>query len=96
MRHGHRGGAEIAEGIDNLYAFAATTGLVSDAQFDLAFSATLGDDRVRDFLSRENPRALEAITHVFNEARARAIWTTRRNSVLDVLTGVGGRDAAGV
>ncbi|WP_457797521.1 cobaltochelatase subunit CobN [Methylocystis sp. S23] len=96
MRHGHRGGAEIAEGVDNLYAFAAASGLVSDAQFDLAFSATLGDDRVRDFLARENPRALEAIAHVFSEARARELWRTRRNSTLDVLTSVGGRDAAGL
>lgn len=94
MRHGHRGGAEIAEGIDNLYAFAATSGLVSDAQFDLAFSATLGDDKVRDFLARENPRALEAVAHVFNEALARGLWRTRRNSAMDVLTRLGERHAA--
>ncbi len=93
MRHGHRGGAEIAEGIDNLYAFAATSGLVSDAQFDLAFSATLGDDKVRAFLARQNPRALEAIAHVFNEALERKLWRTGRNSVRDVLMNVGGRHA---
>ncbi|WP_330084470.1 cobaltochelatase subunit CobN [Methylocystis iwaonis] len=94
MRHGHRGGAEIAEGIDNLYAFAATSGLVSDAQFDLAFSATLGDDKVRDFLARENPRALEAIVHVFNEALSRELWRTGRNSVRSILVSVGGAHAA--
>ncbi|WP_424363055.1 cobaltochelatase subunit CobN [Methylocystis parvus] len=96
MRHGHRGGAEIAEGIDNLYAFAATSGLVSDAQFDLAFDATLGDDGVRDFLARENPRALEAIAHVFNEALGRGLWRTRRNSALDILTRAGGDHVAGL
>jgi cobaltochelatase CobN len=89
MRHGHRGGAEIAETIDNLYAFAATSGLVSDAQFDLAFSATLGDDRVRDFLARENPRALDAIRRVFDDALARALWRTGRNSVRDILAAGG-------
>jgi cobaltochelatase CobN len=81
MRHGHRGAGEIAEGIDNLYAFAATTGCVSDAQFDLVYDATLGDDAVRDFLALENPRALEAIAHVFDEALRRGFWRTRRNSV---------------
>lgn len=96
MRHGHRGGAEIAEGVDNLYAFAATSGLVSDAQFDMAFSATLGDDKVRAFLARENPRALEAIAHVFNDALARDLWRTRRNSVRDILTDAGGDHAAGL
>ncbi|MGJ0510640.1 MAG: cobaltochelatase subunit CobN [Methylocystis sp.] len=90
MRHGHRGGAEIAEAVDNLYAFAATSGLVSDAQFDLAFSATIGDERVRDFLARDNPRALEAVARVFNDALARDLWHTRRNSVRDVLANVGG------
>jgi cobaltochelatase CobN len=98
MRHGHRGAGEIAETIDNLYAFAATSGLISDAQFDLAFNATLGDDATRDFLAAENPRALTAIARVFSEALARGLWTTQRNSVRDALSDVerqeGGRFAA--
>ena len=89
MRHGHRGAAEIAEGIDNLYAFAATSGLVSNAQFDLAFDATLGDDAVRDFMQRVNPRALAAVTHTFNEAQKRTLWRTRRNSVGALLAQLG-------
>ncbi len=80
MRHGHRGAAEIAEAIDNLYAFAALGGLVSDAQFDLAHRATLGDAEVSAFIERENPRALQAIERVFNEALARGLWRSRRNS----------------
>ncbi|MCC3247089.1 cobaltochelatase subunit CobN [Methylocystis sp. WRRC1] len=94
MRHGHRGASEIAESVDNLYSFAATGGLVSDAQFDLAFSATLGDDAVRDFLRKENPRALQAVARVFNEALSRDLWRTRRNSVLAVLSSVGEQHAA--
>ncbi|MBI1980085.1 MAG: cobaltochelatase subunit CobN [Methylocystis sp.] len=98
MRHGHRGAGEIAEAVDNLYAFAATSGLISDAQFDLAFDATLGDDATRDFLVEENPRALEAITRIFNEALARGLWNTQRNSVRDALSDIerqeGGRLAA--
>jgi len=99
MRQGHRGAGEIAETIDNLYAFAATSGLISDAQFDLAFDATLGDDATRDFLAAENPRALEAIARVFSEALARGLWNTQRNSVRDALSDVerqeGRRFAAG-
>jgi cobaltochelatase CobN len=87
-RHGHRGAGEIAETIDNLYAFAATSGLISDAQFDLAFDATLGDDATRDFLAAENPRALEAIARSFSEALARGLWKTQRNSVRDALSDV--------
>ena len=97
-RHGHRGAGEIAETIDNLYAFAATSGFISDAQFDLAFDATLGDDATRDFLAMENPRALTAIARVFSEALARGLWNTQRNSVRGALSDLerqqGGRLAA--
>jgi len=97
-RHGHRGAGEIAETIDNLYAFAATSGLISDAQFDLAFDATLGDDATRDFLAVESPRALTAIARVFSEALARGLWNTQRNSVRGALSDMerqeGGRVAA--
>ena len=41
MRHGHRGGAEIAQSLDNLYCFAALTDAVESPQFDLIFDATL-------------------------------------------------------
>jgi cobaltochelatase CobN len=80
MRHGHRGAGEIAEAIDNLFAFAALGDVVSDAQFDLAFAATIGDESVRAFIASVNPRAHEAITRVFNEALARGLWRSRRNS----------------
>ena len=40
MRHGHRGAAEIAQSLDNLYCFAALTDAVASAQFDLMFDAT--------------------------------------------------------
>jgi cobaltochelatase CobN len=81
MRHGHRGASEIAEAIDNLFAFSALGDLVSDAQFDLAFAATIGDEKVQEFIRVENPRAYEAITRAFNEALARDLWRSRRNSV---------------
>jgi len=82
MRHGHRGAAEIAEALDNLFAFAATTGLVREGQFDLVFSATLAAKAVREFLLRVNPRAAGAIAQMFGEAIRRELWRPRRNSVL--------------
>ncbi|CAN2534030.1 hypothetical+protein [Methylocapsa aurea] len=87
MRHGHRGAAEIAETIDNLFAFAATTPFVRDAQWDLVFDATLGAPSVRAFLLRDNPRAAQAIRDVFARAIARGFWRTRRNSVAAALEG---------
>ena len=59
MRHGHRGAAEIAETLDNLFAFAALTDAVESRQFDLYFDATLGDEAVREFLVAANPLAAQ-------------------------------------
>ncbi|PPQ38192.1 cobaltochelatase CobN subunit [Rhodoblastus acidophilus] len=81
MRHGFRGAAEIAESVDNLFAFAATTNAVADRHFDLLFDATCGDDKVRDFLIESNPQAAQAIAERFASALARKFWRTRRNSV---------------
>jgi cobaltochelatase CobN len=81
MRHGFRGAAEIAETVDNFFAYAALTDATDDRQFDLLFDATIGDNAVRDFLAEANPAAANAIAARFDEAIARGLWTTRRNSV---------------
>jgi cobaltochelatase CobN len=81
MRHGFRGAAEIAESVDNLFAFAATTKVVADRHFDLLFDAVCGEQEVRDFLVEANPQAANAIAERFASALQRGFWRTRRNSV---------------
>ena len=85
MRHGHRGAAEIAQSLDNLYCFAALTDAVASAQFDLIFDATLGDDAVRAFLVGANRRAACHMAGVFEEAAKRGFWLSRRNSSARIL-----------
>ncbi|MBV8473015.1 MAG: cobaltochelatase subunit CobN, partial [Hyphomicrobiales bacterium] len=85
MRHGHRGAAEIAETVDNLFAFAALTDAAPSRHFDLLFDATCGDETVRAFLKRANPQAAEAIAKKFEEAARRGFWTSRRNSTAAIL-----------
>jgi cobaltochelatase CobN len=80
MRHGFRGAAEIAETVDNFFAYAALTDVTNGHQFDLLFDATLGDETVRNFLTEANPAAAVAIAERFDEAIRRGLWTTRRNS----------------
>jgi cobaltochelatase CobN len=80
MRHGWRGAMEIADGADNLFAFAALSECVESRQFDVLFDATLGDERVRDFLMRANPEAARGMAERFREAERRGFWTARRNS----------------
>ena len=85
MRHGHRGGAEIAETVDHLFALAVLTDAVASRHFELLFDATCGDPQVRDFLVEANPKAALSIVARFEEAARRGFWRSRRNSSHDAL-----------
>jgi cobaltochelatase CobN len=85
MRHGHRGAAEIAETIDNLFTYAALTDAVASRHFDLVFDATLGNADVRAFLLVANPQAARAMAERFEQALQRGFWQNRRNSTLSTI-----------
>jgi cobaltochelatase CobN len=88
MRHGHRGAAEIAQSLDNLYCFAALTDAVASEQFDLMFDATIGDDDVRAFLVSANRKAASHMAKLFDEAARRGFWLSRRNSSARIVASV--------
>jgi cobaltochelatase CobN len=85
MRHGWRGATEIAETVQNLYAYAALTDAVESRHFDGMFDATLGNDEVNAFLKEANPSAAQSIADTFLEAEKRGFWTSRRNSTRSAL-----------
>jgi cobaltochelatase CobN len=80
LGHGHRGVAEIAQGVDALYAFAATAG-ASGTLFDAVHAAIIADDDVRRAMLARNPAAVAAIASRLRDALRRGLWTTRRNAV---------------
>jgi len=81
MRHGPRGGAELAETVDRLIDFAETTGAVPSTLIDLVHEAYLDDPTVRAFLLRENPDAARAIAERLASAHRQGLWHPRRNDV---------------
>ena len=85
MRHGYKGGFEMAATVDYLFAFAATARAVSDQHFDAVYEAYVEDDTVRGFLQRHNPQALAEIKSRFAEAIERGLWQPRRNSIAESL-----------
>lgn len=85
MRHGYRGGAEIARTVEGLYGFAATIPTRLDRQFDLLFDATLGNPEIDGFLCAHNPAARAAMAARFQEALRRDLWRPRRNAVFAML-----------
>ncbi|MFO1084296.1 MAG: cobaltochelatase subunit CobN [Reyranellaceae bacterium] len=93
LAHGHRGVAEIAQGVDALYAFSATARVVPGPLFDATHAALIADDTVRQAMIDKNPAAAAAIAERLRDALSRGLWQTRRNSVereLDLAIG-GGR-----
>ena len=61
LKHGHRGVAEIAQGVDALYAFSATAAAVPGSLFDATHAALIADEAVLSAMVRSNPAATLAI-----------------------------------
>ncbi len=87
MRHGFRGGAEIAATLDHMAAFAHLADVVPAHLFDLYHEATLGRPDLHAFLARENPGALAAMEGTFRKLAEAGLWTTRRNSIAAAMAG---------
>ena len=81
LRHGHRGVAEIAQAVDALYALSATAGIVPAALFDLTHAALVADEAVLSRMLDSNPAAVAAMVARLQDALARGLWLSRRNSV---------------
>ncbi|WP_375465791.1 cobaltochelatase subunit CobN [uncultured Methylobacterium sp.] len=81
LRHGYRGAQELAQGLDAVFVLAATTDAVGDADFDRLYAAWIADADTFDRLRAVNPAATRAILERFDEARARGLWTSRRNAM---------------
>ncbi len=86
MRHGYKGGFEMAATVDYMFAFAATARCVRDHHFDAVFEAYLGDEAVRGFLDEHNPAALREMAERLLEAQQRGLWRPRLNSTHARLT----------
>ncbi len=80
LEHGYRGVAEIAQGVDALYAFSATAEAVSAALFDATHAALIADEAVLSAMIHSNPAATAAIAQRLRDALARGLWVSRRNS----------------
>jgi len=87
-RHGYKGAFEIAATVDYLFAFAATTGAVSNHHFDLVEEAFLEDDATRDFIGDVNAPALREIAERLQEAIDRNLWTPKSNSARARIAGI--------
>ena len=80
LRHGYRGGAEIARAVEGLYAFAACVPERFDRQFDLLRRGNAGRRRrATPSLPEPNPAARDGMLARFADAMRRGLWRTARN-----------------
>lgn len=80
LAHGWRGAAELAEAVDALFVYAASTDAVSDGLFDAVFQAYCGDPAIWQALERANAPAAASIRSRLTEAQERGLWQSRSNS----------------
>ena len=81
LDHGWRGAAELAEALDTLFVFAATSDAAPGPLFEAVFQAWCGDAEIWSRIQEANPPAALSIRERLAEARRRGFWTSRRNSV---------------
>lgn len=72
--HGYKGAFEMAASVDYLFAYDATTELIDDYQYEKVTQALVMDPKNRQFLSANNPAALEEIAERLLEAVQRGLW----------------------
>ena len=74
LAHGHHGGQQLANRMENLVGLAATTGEVDSALFDEANERLVLDETMRRRIQENNPYALLEMVERLLEAEARGYW----------------------
>jgi cobaltochelatase CobN len=74
MRHGYKGGLELAATVDYLFGYDATAGVVDDWIYAQVAEAYTLDAAMQDFLRQSNPWALHAMSERLLEAAERGLW----------------------
>lgn len=81
LTHGHRGVAEMAQGVDALYAFAVSAEVVPNHILDGVHDAFIADEEVLAALMAANAPAAGAIALRLQDLIMRGLWVPRRNAV---------------
>jgi len=87
-RHGYKGGLELAATVDYIFGFDATAQIAPDFVYQgLAEHYALSQE-IRDFLSKSNPWALNAIAERLLEAAKRELWENPNPETLESIRSV--------
>ena len=88
MRHGYKGGFEMAATVDYLFAYDATAHCVEDFMYEGIAQKYIFDKNVKQFMEEKNPWALRDIAERLLEANQRGLWINTNKEILDKLRDV--------
>ena len=74
-KNGYKGAFEFSATLDYLYAYDATTSLVSNWNYESIYTTWLCDKQLIEFFENNNPWALRDISERFLEIINREMWT---------------------
>lgn len=74
QEHGYKGAFEMTATVDYLFAYDATTDLVSDYQYEQVTNTLLLEPKNQQFMRDNNPHALEEMGERLLEAIQRGMW----------------------
>ena len=73
-QHSFRGAQEFSAMVDIIFGWDATADVVDDYMYDSVYDTYFGDQDLRDWIRRENPWALHAMSERMLEAAQRQMW----------------------
>ena len=85
MQNGYKGAFEFSATLDYLYAYDATTKLVSNWCYESIYNSWLRDKDIKNFLEKNNPWALRDIAERFIEVINREMWDNENKEILENL-----------
>ena len=85
QNHGYKGAFEMGASIDYLFAYDATTNVVSDWMYSEICEKWLMDIHNQEFLRKNNPWVLRDIAERLLEAANRKLWSKPETHELEFL-----------
>ena len=73
-QHGFKGAQEFSAMVDILFGWDATADVVEDYMYDSVFDTYFRDQALQDWIRKENPWALHAMSERMLEAAQREMW----------------------
>jgi cobaltochelatase CobN len=74
QKHGYKGGLELTATVDYFFGYDATAEIMQDWMYEELAQTYAFDDKMRKFLSDNNPWAMNAIAERLLEAAQRKMW----------------------